>query len=107
MGKSWPLQRAHPFGAKTKLMIRISDRNGSAIGVSSQRLAENQLAGVGQLVLFPGGPVPMNAAAVAGASAYAFVVNEPELLPWMKFSAVVRLAPPAYPGRLNTWPEAV
>src|SRR4051812_18369741 len=31
MGKSWPLLRAHPFGANTKLMILISDKNGSAI----------------------------------------------------------------------------
>src|ERR687888_86131 len=32
IGRSWPLHSAHPFGAKTKLMMRISDRNGSAIG---------------------------------------------------------------------------
>src|SRR5689334_14947706 len=32
IGISWPLHSAHPFGAKPKLMMRISDRNGSAIG---------------------------------------------------------------------------
>src|SRR5678815_849551 len=34
MGNNWPLQSAHPFGAKTKLMILISDRKGSAINRS-------------------------------------------------------------------------
>jgi hypothetical protein len=31
IGNSCPLHNAHPFGAKAKLMILISDRNGSAI----------------------------------------------------------------------------
>jgi hypothetical protein len=31
MGKNWPLQVAQPFGAKPKLKILISDKNGSAI----------------------------------------------------------------------------
>src|SRR3982751_885540 len=31
MGRSCPSQRAQPFGGKTKLMIRTSDKNGSAI----------------------------------------------------------------------------
>jgi hypothetical protein len=33
IGNSCPLQSAHPFGAKSKLMIRTSDKNGSAIRV--------------------------------------------------------------------------
>src|SRR5438093_1382262 len=35
IGNSCPLHSAQPFGAKTKLMILISDRNGSAILYSS------------------------------------------------------------------------
>src|SRR5215211_8380492 len=35
IGSSWPLHKAQPFGANTKLMILISDRNGSAIDFSS------------------------------------------------------------------------
>ena len=35
IGRSWPLHSAQPLGAKTKLMIRISDRNGSAISSST------------------------------------------------------------------------
>src|SRR3954451_19657846 len=31
MGRSWPLQSGQPFGAETKLKMRISERNGSAI----------------------------------------------------------------------------
>jgi hypothetical protein len=31
MGKNCPLHNAQPFGAKAKLMILISDRNGSAM----------------------------------------------------------------------------
>jgi hypothetical protein len=34
MGKNCPLQKAQPFGAKLKLTIRISDKNGSAINFS-------------------------------------------------------------------------
>jgi hypothetical protein len=32
IGSSCPLHSAQPFGAKVKLMILISDKNGSAIG---------------------------------------------------------------------------
>ena len=35
IGSNCPLHSAHPFGANTKLMILISDRNGSAIFISS------------------------------------------------------------------------
>ena len=35
MGSNCPLQSAHPFGAKPKLMILISDRNGSAMYYST------------------------------------------------------------------------
>jgi hypothetical protein len=35
MGNSCPLQSAQPFGGKPKLMILISERNGSAMWVSS------------------------------------------------------------------------
>src|SRR5215216_1279122 len=31
MGRSCPLHNAHPFGGKLKLMILISDKNGSAM----------------------------------------------------------------------------
>src|SRR5215216_5856120 len=31
MGRNCPLHNAHPFGAKLKLMILISDKNGSAM----------------------------------------------------------------------------
>src|ERR1044072_286987 len=34
MGKSWPLQRAQPFGGQLKLTIFISLRNGSDISLS-------------------------------------------------------------------------
>src|ERR1051325_12022721 len=33
IGRSWPLHKAQPFGANTKLMIRISLKNGYAIVV--------------------------------------------------------------------------
>jgi hypothetical protein len=38
MGNNWPSHVAHPFGAKPKLMILISDKNGSAIPDSSSLL---------------------------------------------------------------------
>jgi hypothetical protein len=31
MGKSWPLHKAHPFGANPKENILTSDKKGSAI----------------------------------------------------------------------------
>src|ERR1700682_252786 len=76
MGSSWPLQSAQPFGAKPKLMIRISERNGSAIfhslfygGNTTPQLPTplicpppivmNVGSGVGVVVVFtPGGVVP-------------------------------------------------
>src|SRR5688572_3540670 len=41
MGSSWPLHNAQPLGAKTKLMILISERNGSAIVFYSHRVSRN------------------------------------------------------------------
>src|SRR5687768_13894847 len=41
MGRSCPLHNAQPFGAKTKLMMRISERNGSAMFFYSQRVSRN------------------------------------------------------------------
>src|SRR3712207_2839956 len=40
---SCPLQKAHPFGGKLKLMIRISERNGSAMAASSAGARERRL----------------------------------------------------------------
>src|SRR5207248_1868778 len=45
IGSSWPLQSAHPFGAKTKVMLWISDRKDSAIGLLGGQRAADEAAG--------------------------------------------------------------
>src|SRR5690554_6600430 len=47
MGRSCPLESAHPFGGKLKLMIRISARNGSAIVFSLANGSRQRAGGSG------------------------------------------------------------